>query len=229
MNIDTPHTVLIIVAHTDDETIGLAGTIARHVNNGDQVYAMSLTDGIGSREKTYKNEVDFRCKSAEEASNILGFKWIKAGNFPDNAIDSEPLLKITKFIEEVKFEIKPDLIYTHSGADLNIDHRIVNQATLTAFRPQDREIWKEIRTFEVPSSTDYGHRSITNIFCPNLYINITNYWDKKLIALNAYKSEIRNSPHSRSIDGIENLAKYRGHQVGLYYAEAFEVIRKIER
>ena len=229
MSNNTHHKVLIIVAHTDDETLGLGGTIARHINNGDNVYALSMTDGIGSRDNAQKKEVDNRIKAANEASKILGFKWLKPGNFSDNAMDSVPLLKITKFIEEAKNQINPSLIYTHSAADLNIDHRIVSQATLTAFRPQDKETWQEIRTFEVPSSTDYGHKSITNLFYPNLYINITDSWNKKLTALNAYKNEMRNAPHSRSINGIENLAKYRGNQVGLEFAEAFEIIRKLER
>ena len=144
-------------------------------------------------------------------------------------MDSIPLLDIIKFIEKTKILIKPKIIYTHSASDLNIDHRIISQATLTAFRPEEKEIWQEIRTFEVPSSTDYGHKAITNSFHPNLYINITDSWNKKLIALNVYSGEMRNAPHARSTEGIENLAKYRGNQVGLYYAEAFEVIRKIIR
>ena len=90
-------------------------------------------------------------------------------------------------------------------------------------------LWEEIRTFEVTSSTDYGHKSITNSFSPNLYINVIDFWDKKLEALKAYNTEMRNLPHARSIEAIENLAKYRGNQVGLFYAEAFEVIRKIVR
>ena len=181
------------------------------------------------RNYTYKKEIDIRIKQAEEASNILGFKWIKGGEFPDNSMDSVSILEITKSIEAAKDKIKPKFIYTHSSADLNIDHRLVSQATLTAFRPQDNDIWQEIRAFEVPSSTDYGHKSITQLFYPNLYIDITDFWTKKLKALNAYTSEIRDAPHSRSIYGVESLAKYRGSQVGLYYAEAFEVIRKIER
>ena len=144
-------------------------------------------------------------------------------------MDSIPLIEVVKFIEKAKENIKPKIIYTHSSSDLNIDHRIVSQATLTAFRPQPDEEWEEIRTFEVPSATDFAHKSITNSFSPNLYIDIKEKWKKKLCALKAYSSEMRKFPHSRSLEGVENLARYRGNQVGLEYAEAFEVIRKIER
>ena len=53
-------------------------------------------------------------------------------------------------------------------------------------------------------------------------------WELKLKALESYSMEMRNYPHTRSYDGIKNLAKYRGNQVGLYMAEAFEIIEKLK-
>lgn len=49
MNTANRHTVLVVVAHTDDEALGLGGTIAKHVENGDIVYGVSMTDGVGAR------------------------------------------------------------------------------------------------------------------------------------------------------------------------------------
>ena len=221
--------VLVIVAHADDETLGVGGAIARHVLNGDDVYAVSMTDGVGARTIHSLKEVETRAEAALKAATILGFKWIEGGNFPDNAMDTVPLLSVVKVIENIKQTVRPTLIYTHSSADLNIDHRIVSQATLTAFRPQPNETWTEIRAFEIPSATDYGHRSVTNIFCPNLYIDVTCTWEKKAEALNQYSMEMRPPPHSRSYVGLENLAKYRGNQVGVDYAEAFELIKRVIR
>ena len=145
-------------------------------------------------------------------------------------METRPLSKtkrwrLVEVIEKAKFLVIPTLVYTHSSADLNVDHRVVSQATLTAFRPQPNEVWQEIRTFEIASATDYGHKSITNLFYPNLYVDITGTWEKKLAALNEYKMEMRDAPHTRSFEGLENLAKHRGNQVGLKYAEAFEVGR----
>ena len=225
----TKKNILVVVAHTDDETLGLGGTIARHSLMGNKVYGISMTDGLSSRINVNNEKIKLRKKASEDAAKIIGLNWLKAANFPDNAMDTIPILKVIKIIEKAKAKIKPSLIYTHSSADLNIDYRIVSEATLAAFRPQTNEIWEEIRSFEVPSATDYGHKSVTNNFCPNLYINITETWKMKLNALKEYKMEMRKSPHSRSFDGLENLAKYRGNQVGLEYAEALEVIKKIHR
>lgn len=221
--------VLIIVAHSDDETIGMAGTIRKHVLSGHIVNVISMTNGVGSRDKINKNNIFKRKKSANEASKILGFNWIKQFDFPDNQLDSIPLLEIIKVIESVKANFRPELIYTHSGVDLNIDHKIVLQATLTAFRPLSEESCKEIRTFEVPSATDYGHEALTGKFTPNLFVDIKEFEKDKVSALNAYSQEMSQNPNSRSIEGIINLARARGNQVGLHLAEAFEIIRKIEQ
>jgi LmbE family N-acetylglucosaminyl deacetylase len=220
--------VLVIVAHSDDESISMAGTIRKHTEKGDKVYVVSMTDGVGARGDTNDCRVIERKKASNKASKVLGFRWGECYDFNDNAMDSYPLHEIVKAVELARRHYKPTLVYTHSGADLNVDHRVVANAVLTAFRPQPMEICKEIRLFEVASATDYGNSAITGSFSPNLFIDITNKWSAKADALNAYSAEMREYPHSRSIEGIKNLAKMRGNQVGYDLAEAFEVIRKLE-
>ena len=220
--------ILVVVSHTDDETIGMGGTIKKHIKEGCNVFAMSMTDGVNSRDNVSEKEITERKLASEKASKILGFKWEENYNFSDNAMDKYPLLEIIKCIEKVKDKIKPVLVYTHSGADLSIDHQIVSKAVLTTFRPQPNELCKEIRLFEVASATDFGQKSITGRFDPNLYVEISETWESKLNALKQYNSELRDYPHSRSIDAIKNLAHVRGNQVGYDMVEAFEVIRKIE-
>lgn len=219
--------ILIIVAHPDDETIGMGGTIAKHTKNGDKVYAISMTDGVSSR-----NEIDFkgseqRKKNAILASEILGFEWAEMFDFDDNELDKYPLLRLVKVIENIKYTLNPKLVYTHWSNDLNVDHRAVASAVLTAFRPQPGEQLREMRMFEIPSSTDYGAYVGNEQFNPNLFIEIDENWAKKEQALRCYGNEIKPAPHSRSLQGINNLACLRGNQVGLSRCEAFQVARKI--
>ena len=129
-------TVLVVAAHSDDETIAMAGTIKKHLELGDQVYVISMTDGVGSRKKVTEKEVFARKSAANQASNILGFEWGECFSFDDNAMDSYPLLEVVKSVERAKYKYKPSLVYTHTFADLNVDHRVVVNAVLTAFRPQ---------------------------------------------------------------------------------------------
>lgn len=221
--------ILIVVAHSDDETFGMGAVIRRHKLKGDTIRAVSMTDGVGARGKGNFAEVKARSENALLASDILGFKWIENYDFKDNCMDNYPLLTITKAIEAVKARFKIDIVYTHSSSDLNVDHRIVSHAVLTAFRPQPRETCSEIRQFEVASSTDFGSGIINGKFNPNLFIDITDTWSSKEKALNAYSSELRGYPHSRSVEAIKHLAQHRGNIVGLPMAECFEVVRKIER
>ena len=220
--------VLVVVAHSDDESISMAGTISKHIKKGDKVFVISMTNGVGARDDANLNKINQRKNASVTASKVLGFEWGDCYDFTDNGMDSYPLIEIIKAVEKAKYKYRPTLVYTHSGADLNVDHRVVANSVLTAFRPQPNELCKELRLFEVASATDYGNSAITGSFSPNLFIDISNEWPAKVKALEAYMEEMREYPHSRSIKGIKNLANLRGNQVGYDFAEAFEVIRKLE-
>ncbi len=221
--------ILIVASHPDDETIGCGATIAKHSENGDTVKVITLTNGVSSRREGGAKESEARVKAYHKALSKLGAESLMEGNFPDNQLDSVPLLEIVQFIESVKSKYKFDIIYTHSSSDLNIDHRKAFEATMTAFRPEPEDESNEIRCFEISSSTDFSFGQINSIFKPNLFIDITNFYTMKVEALKCYKDEMRDFPHSRSFEALESLAKLRGSSVGLKKAEAFEIIRKISR
>jgi LmbE family N-acetylglucosaminyl deacetylase len=100
---------------------------------------------------------------------------------------------------------------------------------MTAFRPQPNESCREIRTFEVPSSTEWSHASLGADFRPNLFIDVSDTWNAKRGALKAYRMEMRPFPHARSYEALDALSTWRGAQVGLPRAEAFEIIRRVLR
>ena len=103
-----------------------------------------MTNGVGARHSSALNKMIYQGKkNSLSASKILGFKWLinYCGDFSDNGMDKVKLLEVVKIIEKAKKKIRPHIIYTHHPYDLNVDHRIVTQATLTAFRPQANEIW----------------------------------------------------------------------------------------
>ena len=146
--------------------------------------------------------------------------------FPDNRLDTIPLIEIIRQIEKVIEEQRPSLIYTHHYGDLNVDHRKCFEAVLTACRPLPLSSVEEIYTFEVLSSTDYAAGEFGS-FIPNHFVNISGFLDKKISALEVYEAEMRAPPHSRSLEHVKNLAEYRGGSVGLFYAEAFMTIRQL--
>ena len=142
-------------------------------------------------------------------------------------MDTVPLLNVVKEIEKIKKKIKPNIVYTHFSNDINIDHRIAYQATITSSRPKKNETVKKIFCFEILSSTEWADKNKVN-FSPNYFVDISNFINLKLKALKAYDKEIKRSPNSRSLENIKNLASLRGSTIGTFYAEAFFVERFIE-
>ncbi len=216
--------ILVIVAHADDEAIGCGGTIARHTAQGDSVELLILADGVTSRSDSDSADLTKRQAASELALKVLGIRQSTCLGFSDNSLDSVPLLQVVHKIEPVIRRIEPDIVYTHHIGDLNIDHRIAHQATMTVCRPLPGQSVREVLTFEVVSSTEWNSPFL-HPFVPQMFIDITDHLDTKMKALEAYDLEMREAPHSRSIEHIRSLAIHRGHSAGVGAAEAFMVMR----
>lgn len=221
---------LIVAAHPDDEILGCGGTVARLNKESHTIYTLILGEGVTSRDniknrKKRKNEILDLKNYAEKANRILGVKEVFFFDFPDNRFDIIPFLDIVKVIEKIKNQIKPEIIFTHYKNDLNIDHQITYKAVITATRPLKEETVKEIYSFGIPSSTEWNYPLS---FSPDIFYDISETIDIKLKALEEYKSELREYPHPRSLDGVKLIAKNWGMKVGLKYAEAFKVVRIIK-
>ncbi|WP_347272944.1 PIG-L deacetylase family protein [Candidatus Kuenenia sp.] len=221
--------VLIIAAHPDDEILGCGGTIARLVREGNEAYTLILGEGITSRDEKRdrakrQKDVENLKVQIQKANKTIGVEKFFTFDFPDNRFDSVPLLDIVKVIEDIKGKIKPDTVFTHYQKDLNIDHQITYRAVLTASRPLPDETIKEIYSFEVLSSTEWNYPLS---FSPDVFFDVSEAIDSKLKAMAEYKSELRDYPHPRSLEGIKQNAQLWGIKSGLKYAEAFKVVRII--
>jgi LmbE family N-acetylglucosaminyl deacetylase len=220
-------TVVVVAAHSDDEALGCGGTIARHASAGDTVHVIFLADGVTSRIGVSQSSHSKREAAAAQAHKCLGVSSVNYLGFPDNRMDSVPLLDIVQRLECVLAPLAPEIIYTHYHGDLNIDHRITHQAVMTACRPVPEGTVREIYAFEVMSSSEWGG-PCSEPFIPQLFVDITPYLDVKIASLAAYQIEMRPLPHSRSVEHLRAMALHRGCSVGLYAAEAFMVIRVLK-
>ena len=216
--------ILVVAAHADDEVLGCGGTIARHVAEGDEVHVVFMADGVKSRGGNQANQLEYRKQAKDEALRILGVAKCYALDFPDNCMDSIPLLDVVQSLEPIIEEVQPVRVLTHHFGDLNVDHRITHQAVMTACRPVPNSIVKEILGFEVLSSTEWAP-SHADQFLPNLFVDISKYISIKVEAAKAYDQEMRDKPHSRSFENLTALSTYRGHGVGVNHAEAFMAYR----
>ncbi len=223
--------VLVVAAHPDDEALGCGGALAKHAKAGAEVAALFLTNGVGSRSEASDSQVEARRLAMERSAEILGIRNLSRLDFPDNALDTVPLLEVAKAVESFVSNFgMPDIVYTHHAGDLNVDHQIVHRATLTCFRPQPGRQVGEIRTFETLSSTGwFGSNRGESHFRPCLIVDIGDFWERKKAALEAYSTEMRDWPHARSIGAVEALARHRGSVAGVEMAEAFGLEWKLER
>jgi N-acetylglucosamine malate deacetylase 1 len=222
--------ILILAAHPDDEVLGCGGTIAKLAEEGAIIHVAFLADGVYSRsgEQTIQQEeLRIRRIAAQEACDILGVKSLSFGDFPDNRMDTVALLDITKAVESLIAEHQPDIVFTHHAGDLNIDHRRMHEAVVTACRPQHGHPVKTLLSFEVSSSTEWQLTGSAPPFTPNWFVDISTTLNRKLAALEAYSAELRDWPHPRSRQGVEHLAHWRGATVGVDAAEAFILGRQL--
>ena len=128
---------------------------------------MSLSWPMGwERVTNVSNELRCRNQARDKALRILGVMQHQALDFPDNSMDSVPLIDVVQALEPIIDQVQPERIYTHHHGDLNVDHRVTHQAVMTACRPMPGISVREILTFEVMSSTEWATPSVAP-FMPN--------------------------------------------------------------
>jgi len=228
--------IMVVAAHPDDELLGLGATMHKLIKEqGVKVHVIILGEGITSRSDTrdtekWKDVLAEHHRNINAAGSHVGYESIHTYDFSDNRFDSHALLDIVKVVEKEKEEFKPDIIFTHNAGDLNIDHQRTFQAVMTATRPMEDEEVTTVICFETPSATDWQYSNHPEQFKPNLYIGV-NAEDvqAKCDAMSEYKFETREYPHPRSFKALKVLAQYRGYTSGNEMAEAFEIVRMIQR
>ncbi|MCH2138467.1 MAG: PIG-L family deacetylase [Phycisphaerales bacterium] len=214
--------VLVVAAHADDEALGCGGLMAKLAAAGRSVHVVFMTDGVSARGE---GDADGRQSAASQAAAVLGAHEPVGFDFPDNAMDSVPLIEIVKAIESEVARVQPTTVLTHHHGDLNVDHQVVHRAVLTACRPQPGCSVRELLSFSVRSSTEWGVADPVQQYAPTVFVDISEALATKMKALQCYTEEMRAAPHSRSLEAVEAEAIATGAQVGVAAAEAFGLIR----
>ena len=226
--------ILLVVAHPDDEVLGLGGTMHRLINELNvRTHVVILGEGLTSRSnsrnvKIWEKELKRHKNNIADAQKVIGYHSVSIYDFPDNRFDTVPLLDIVKVIEHEKKIFEPEIIFTHHGGDLNIDHQKTFEAVLTACRPLNTENVKLIITFETLSGTEWTSSMDSCRFSPNFFVSFAiKNLEQKIEAMECYEFEKRTYPHPRSPKSLKIHAASRGTSIGFEFAEAFCIIRSI--
>ena len=219
-------TVLVIAPHPDDETLGCAGTLLRHINEGHNVYWLIGTT-IHESQGYSLDAVETRKTEIKKVAKLFGFSGYKQIKFKTTELDQYPLGELISKIGSYVNEIKPNTLYLPYRNDVHSDHARIFDACMPFTKSFRYPFVKKVCIYETLSETEFGLRHDDPGFKPNKWVDITNFIEDKIKIMNIYKSEIGEHPFPRSQRSILSLATLRGLVCGCEYAEAFISLKDI--
>lgn len=221
--------VLVVVAHPDDEVLGVGATVAALAAQGVPVHTCMLSGKADARRN--RPAVSELQADAYRAQEILGIGEPILGDFPNIRFNLVPHLELVQFIETAIVETQANVIFTHHPHDLNNDHLHTSLACQAAARLSQRRgdvpRLQALYFMEILSSTDWSFPGTQQPFRADTFFPIEDTLERKIEALRAYRGVMRDFPHPRSAEILRSLAAYRGGQAGVRYAEAFQTAYRL--
>lgn len=217
--------VVVLAPHPDDDVFGVGGSMCRHAAGGDEVSVVVVT--VGRPPLFDEAAVKKVREEARKAWNILGVSGARFLDVPAALPEETPNHVLNRKVAEVLEELRPDILYLPFPGDLHIDHQRIFVAGLVAARPFPGSTLRRVVCYETLSETNWNAPFLLPGFQPNVFVDITEYLDKKLEAAACYESQLKAFPHERSVEALRALALHRGAMVGVGAAEGFVLVREI--
>lgn len=212
---------LVIAVHPDDETLGCGGTMLRHKAEGDKIYWLILTRNSGQYSQE-RNER--RNKMVQKAAELYQFDEVFEAQFPTTELDTLDVNSLVSKINDVYNKVQPNVVYLNFAYDVHSDHKAAFDAAYTCTRSFRKPYIEQILMIEALSETEFAPAIPGTSFCPNVFVDITPFIDKKLKIMSLYDTEMMPEPYPRSLSSIKALARVRGSRAGVMYAEAFQLL-----
>lgn len=220
--------IVIVSAHPDDEVLGAGGTILKHADAGDHIYWVIVTE-INETIGFTAERVRSRQDEIVEAGRRLGVRKTFYLGYPTMSLTSSSLLTLVPSISSVFQEVKPEIIYVMNRSDAHSDHRVVFDAVAACTKSFRYPFIKRVLMYECISETEFAPALPEKVFMPNYFVDISAYLEEKLGIMGIYASELGDHPFPRSLDNIRALAHFRGASSGVLYAEAFQLLKFIDK
>lgn len=220
--------IIVISAHPDDETLGAGGTLLKHKAKGDHIYWLittNMTEEVGYS----KERIASRQKEIVEVARKLGVKKTFKLDYPTMCLSSSSVIDMVPKISRVFNEVKPETIYCLNRSDAHSDHRITFDAVMACTKSFRYPFIKKVLMYECLSETEFAPALLEKAFIPNYFVDISDFFEEKINVMKVYESEIDEHPSPRSFKNIEAIATFRGAVAGVIYAEAFQLIKYIEK
>lgn len=230
--------IVIISTHPDDETLGAGGTILRHIANGDEVHCIFCTD-ILEQEGFSKEAISTREEEIKQVARSYGFASTHRLGLKTMKVDEYTRSELVSKFSKIFQEIQPNILYLPFCDDVHSDHRHIFEAVFSCTKSFRYPSIERVLMMETLSETEFAPSLPHKSFIPNVFVDITEFIEKKCEIMQIYKSEIAPPPLPRSIENIKALALYRGSTMGLTlggggiddisspkYAESFMLLKE---
>jgi LmbE family N-acetylglucosaminyl deacetylase len=215
--------VLAIGAHPDDLEILCGGTLARFVRRGDAVTMLVMSDGSAGHAQIPAAELAaLREREARAAAAVIGAELVWLGLPDEFVFNDEPTRR--RLLDAIR-AARPDLILTHAPMDYHPDHVATHRAVF------DASFIMGLPNVQTPSPPHPGVAPLYYFdtlagqgFLPTEYVDITDTFAVKQEMLQQHASQVEWLQHHDGIDIVafmETVARFRGLQCGVPYAEGF--------
>lgn len=224
----TMKNIIVVSAHPDDEVIGAGGTLLKHRANGDKIHWLIITN-VFENKGFSKERVESRAKEIAKVAELFGMSSVHQLNYPTMMLSGSSLLTMVPEISAVFNEVKPEIVYCVNRSDAHSDHRVTFDAVMACTKSFRYPFIKQVLMYECISETEFGANLAEHVFLPNYFVDISAYFSKKMEITAVYESEIGTHPFPRSMRNMEALATFRGATAGVEYAEAFQLVKYIDK
>ena len=218
--------VLVIAVHPDDETLGCGGTILKHKATGDAVHWLIVTS-IKEENGFAASVVETRQQEIKTVSSMYGFDGVYDLDFPTMQLDTIPFSRLIRSISAVFRQVEPNIVYLPFKGDVHTDHQVAFRAAYSCTKSFRHPSIKKIAMTETLSETEFAIGTKEDSFIPNMFIDITDFLERKIEIMNIYKNETESHPFPRSERNLRALATFRGATAGCEYAESFMILKEI--
>ena len=218
--------VLVIAVHLDDETLGCGGTLLKHKANGDAVHWLIVTS-IKEENGFAASVVEARRQEIKAVSSMYSFDGVYDLDFPTMQLDTIPFSRLIGNISDVFAQVEPNIVYLPFKSDVHTDHQIAFKAAYSCTKTFRCPSIKKIVMMETLSETEFAPSTKEDSFIPNMFVDITDFMERKIEIMDAYKTEMGTHPFPRSERNIRALATFRGATAGCEYAESFMILKEI--
>ena len=212
--------------HADDETLGCGGTILKHKEQGDEIHWLLMTGPTRDHPLHFKEDIVIeRENTVKRVTEAYGFDSLHYLELPTQLLHLLDLRDCIKKVDAVINEIQPNIIYMMNSTDVHSDHRVAFDAVYACTKSFRKPFIEQILMFEALSETEFALATQATSFCPNVYVDITPFIDRKLEIMESfYPKEVMAEPYPRSLSSLKALARVRGSRAGVMYAEAFQLL-----